>query len=341
MPTQASDIEKVKAKRQAAAEQISEGRGIEASAFTLGDSVMDAVRKDRASRGVSKIATDVGNVMGQMVTDPNRIKSHAGDVVNPLDVDAFTSQARARNLRTLGTIATQERQNQGAIDDVVQAGANTLQALAARKLAEAEKSRAEADALMEGLRYNMDVRKQDFYEYIQQEELNLAKQRLAASLSSKADAEKKKQDAKTERLEFTERLATWVDSAQKLGVLNDENSADFGDDMAGLAEEVASGDLSAQEAMQLLHKTYWPTGGVDITPTQEEIDAEIEKMYAQRKASGELGPVASWLKQQVENSQKYGTFGGGLSTQNIDAYIQSLPPEERKKAEELRKSSNL
>jgi len=144
MPATSQDYSKIKEYQEAAIASKKEGSGLESAAFTLGDKVMEAVRADRATRGVSKLATDVGNVMGQMVTDPNQIRAATSGMVDPFSVNALTSGARAQNLRTLGTVATQEAQNQGTIDEVIQAGANQLKARAQALYAKAEEEMARA-----------------------------------------------------------------------------------------------------------------------------------------------------------------------------------------------------
>lgn len=164
MPTQEGTPEQVKAKRVAAADYNREAVGMEAASTTLYDNVMDAVRKDRAERGVSQMATETGNVMGQMVTEPEAIRGRLGDMVRPNRVDYWTSQERAAELEDLGTLSTQMKLNEGSIEDVIQAGANQLKARAAMKLAEAQRENAEADAILEQLGYELELRKQEFSE---------------------------------------------------------------------------------------------------------------------------------------------------------------------------------
>ena len=144
-----ADYSKIEQYKEEAANKTYAASGAEAAAGTLWDNVMGAVRTDRQSRGVSKLATDVGNVMGQMVSDPNAIREgpeslSAQGLVDPFSINQLTSNARAQNLRTLGTISTQETANQGTIDQVIQAGANQLFARADMLKAEATKSYNEA-----------------------------------------------------------------------------------------------------------------------------------------------------------------------------------------------------
>jgi ribosomal protein L12E/L44/L45/RPP1/RPP2 len=149
MPASSTDYSKIKEYQETAATKGREASGMEGAAFTLGDSVMKAVRDDRVSRGVSKLSTDVGNVMGQMVTDPTGIRERTSGVVNPFDVNDLTSGARAQNLRTLGTVSTWESQNQGSLDEVIQAGANQLNARAKALYAQAEEAQMEAQSLQQ------------------------------------------------------------------------------------------------------------------------------------------------------------------------------------------------
>lgn len=154
MPTKPEDYSKIKSYQDEAAAKTAQSAQYVSGSNVLGDKVMEAVRADRVQRGVSKLATDVGNVSGQMVTDPNAIRegpqSLSGQgLVDPFSVNALTSNARAQNLRTLGTIATQTAANQGSIDEVIQAGANQLKARAQTLLAEAEKATAAANSLQQ------------------------------------------------------------------------------------------------------------------------------------------------------------------------------------------------
>lgn len=148
MPTRPEDFSKIKTYAEQAAARNYEAAGMAATATTLPDEIMNAVRTDRQSRGVSKLATDVGNVMGQMVTDPNAIRGvQEQGLMDPFSVNQLTSNARAQNLRTLGTISMQEAANQGSLDQVIQAGANQLKARAATMLAEAQKATEQANTL--------------------------------------------------------------------------------------------------------------------------------------------------------------------------------------------------
>jgi hypothetical protein len=152
MPATEKDYSQIEKYREQAASANQQAAGMEGTAFTLHDTIMSAVRADRTSRGVSKLATDTGNVMGQMVTDPNAIREgpnslSAGGLVDPFSVNALTSNARAQNLSTLGTVSRQGLENQGSLDEVINAGANQLRARAATLQAQAESELSKADAL--------------------------------------------------------------------------------------------------------------------------------------------------------------------------------------------------
>jgi exonuclease VII small subunit len=170
MPSTTQDYSQIKEYQEKAASLNKEAAGMNATAFTLPDTIMKAVQEDRTQRGVSKLATDTGNVMGQMVSDPNAIREgstslSAQGLVDPFSVNALTSGARAQNLRTLGTVSTQLEQNQGSLDEVINAGANQLKARAATLLAQAEEATSQAnslqqvwDRMMEEKKFQEDIR---------------------------------------------------------------------------------------------------------------------------------------------------------------------------------------
>ena len=166
MPADTTNSSNIKKYQDQAAALTKQGAGLEASAGTLSDEVMTSIREDRTKRGVSKIATDVGNVMGQMVTDPTGIRERTSGAVDPFSVNALTSSARAQNLRTLGTISTQEQQNQGTIDETIQAGANKLKAQAQTLYAKAQEAEMQSNALQNEWTRQMEERKQTFEEKI-------------------------------------------------------------------------------------------------------------------------------------------------------------------------------
>ena len=75
MPATTTDYTKIKEAQNKAISLNTEAASYTAGSNVLGDRVMEAVRNARTERGVSKLATDVGNVSGQMVTDPNAIRA--------------------------------------------------------------------------------------------------------------------------------------------------------------------------------------------------------------------------------------------------------------------------
>ena len=67
MPTSEQNKMTIKGYQDQAISLNKEAAGYTAGSNVLGDRVMEAVRNARTERGVSKLATDVGNVSGQMV----------------------------------------------------------------------------------------------------------------------------------------------------------------------------------------------------------------------------------------------------------------------------------
>jgi len=179
MPTTASDTQKVQNMRNEAAAKNLKAAEYESTAFTLEDQIMSAVREDRVGRGVSQMAEDVGNTMGQMATDPADIRERGGDMINPLRVDALTARARGQNLDTLGTIATQADRNYGTLQEIIQAGANQLVARGRMSEAEAANITAEANSLTE--KYAMDFEERKFQEQIRQFNETLAEKQRSGS----------------------------------------------------------------------------------------------------------------------------------------------------------------
>jgi hypothetical protein len=186
MPATSEDYKQVKKYQDKANQKNLQGADAEATASTLWDTVMKSVREDRTTRGVSKLATDVGNVMGQMVADPTGIRERTSStgMVDPSSVNALTSEARLQNLRTLGTVSTQERLNQGSLDEVIQAGANQLKARAQMLYAQAQKDAAKAQALQQQLDYNLRKKAQEFSQKMELQRFDLQKKNLEPSYSS-------------------------------------------------------------------------------------------------------------------------------------------------------------
>jgi hypothetical protein len=195
MPTQNADVQKVEQMRKEAAARNKQASSYGASATTLSDTVMNAVREDRQQRGVSQMATDVGNVMGQMATEPQAIKGRAGDIMNPMDVDQFTAQARGQQLRTLGTLATKESENYGTLQEIIQAGANQLVARGQLEMAKAEELVAKAGALMQRLSFEEEQKQfnqrfeEDKSQFDEQMDLSRQKEARVGSGSAKEPKE--------------------------------------------------------------------------------------------------------------------------------------------------------
>jgi len=167
-------ISEITQQKKQAAETSVQAAGLEATALSLGDILMGSVRDARAERGVSKLAEDRGTAMGQLASEPADIRefgTQEGFRMDPLDVDAFTGQARAQNLRTLGTVAQKGKEQEGTLQEVIQAGANQMYGMASMKEAEAKRDRAEADALMEELVYEANRADRKHDEWLQKEKL--------------------------------------------------------------------------------------------------------------------------------------------------------------------------
>lgn len=341
MPATTDDYRKAS---EAARNRASEASEYNSTALTLKDSVMDAVMADRGKRGISQLAQDVGNTMGQLATDPADIRVRTGDMVNPLKVDQITARQRGQNLNTLGTIATQERENTRSLEDIIGAGSNQLNARANSLLAEAQKKQAEADAIMNELRYDLSVRQQDFSEFIQRANLDLARAKFNASGSGsgRGNLKRSEDEIKNDNLDYTKRVKVLQESFAGLGVLNEENAASFAEDVNALGAAVEEGDYTAGDALQLLYAKYAPTGGFNVVPSQEEIDAEVERMRQADRDAGVPSPLAQSAKDFVS---KYSSgplnYGGQINNEDIERFIQSLPPEEQARARELQKQSNL
>ena len=75
MPTTDEQIKEIKSRNDEAAKKMYESTSLASGATTLYDNVMKAVRDDRAKRGISSLAQDVGTTTGQLVSDPSGIKA--------------------------------------------------------------------------------------------------------------------------------------------------------------------------------------------------------------------------------------------------------------------------
>jgi hypothetical protein len=160
MPTTAEQTAKIKERNEQVSSLREEASGIEGTATTLYDNVMGAVRDDRAQRGLSMMAQDIGGTTEQLVTDPIGIKERTGAMVDPTTVDYLTSRQRGQNIGTLAEQSAQLKYNQGSIDESIQAGANQLLAMAQQKRAEAEIMAQKAAELRQ--EWEMDFAEREF-----------------------------------------------------------------------------------------------------------------------------------------------------------------------------------
>lgn len=175
MPASMADYQKIADKITAKTQEAADYGG---ASLTLKDQVMNAVTADRATRGVTQMAQDFGNTLGQLQTDPIGIRERAADMVNPMDVDYLTSRARGINLNTMGTLSKQQELNTRSLEDIIQAGANQLSAKGKTLEGEANVEREKAQAMLNELNYELQLRKQQFDEYAKQQELELAWSKL-------------------------------------------------------------------------------------------------------------------------------------------------------------------
>jgi|SaaInlLV_10m_DNA_2_1039722.scaffolds.fasta_scaffold00542_8 hypothetical protein len=241
MPTQESDIRKIEEQRKSAASTARGAGGFEATATSLHGNVMEAVRADRAQRGISTLAQDVGTTSGQLVSDPIGIKERAGDIVDPTSVDFLTSRQRAQNLGTLGTQATALTQQEGDLAGVIEAEANSLLAQAKRKRAEAESEAQQAQDALEMLKFQSD------------EEQRRIENELAERRFSAQQADKTAPGTAEDSADFGSRYRTY------LTALEETEGADipgFKEDVIALSGAVRDGAMTVDEAMEQLALVY-------------------------------------------------------------------------------------
>lgn len=148
MPTSAEDYAQIEQARKKQAQATKDYGSLTSSAQTFGDEVMAKVREARASRGVSKMATQMGETSGQLASEGPKIRERLADV-NPLQTDVITGKQTAQTLSSLGTLAQVGQEREGTITDILGAGTNQILARAAQKKAEAEAASMEADSLIE------------------------------------------------------------------------------------------------------------------------------------------------------------------------------------------------
>ena len=250
-------ISEITQQKKQAAETSVQAAGLEATALSLGDILMGSVRDARAERGVSKLAEDRGTAMGQLASEPADIRefgTQEGFRMDPLDVDAFTGQARAQNLRTLGTVAQKGKEQEGTLQEVIQAGANQMYGMASMKEAEAKRDREEADALMEELIYEADRADREFDEWMAREKLG--------------------------------------DSRKGSGGSKGEDYGDFIDDAMGFREMIDSGQRTYQEVATILKGLYpWATNddisqAIGTLDTNPELREELMAESTRKKGPG-------------------------------------------------------
>lgn len=158
MPTSEMDYATIEAARKKQAQSTRDYGKLTASSKTFADDVMERVRQARAERGVSRLATQTGEVSGQLASEGPKIRERLADV-NPLQTDVITGRQTAQTLSSLGTLAQVGQEREGSITDILGAGTNQILARAAEKKTEAEAANVEADALMEMLKYQQSERK--------------------------------------------------------------------------------------------------------------------------------------------------------------------------------------
>jgi len=161
MPTGQADIQKIEEMRQAAANKVSEAGALSGASSSFGDLVMNKVREGRAARGVDQLSKDMGTTTSELVTANPELRARNTDV-NPLAVDALTAQQRGQTLGTLATTANIASQREVSLEDILNAGSNTLKTAAQVKLAEAESKKEEAESLFQMVKFQADQAQRAF-----------------------------------------------------------------------------------------------------------------------------------------------------------------------------------
>lgn len=177
MPATSSDYSQVTAKRKEAAAKAEQAGELTAGSRTFEDRVMEGVREARATRGASTLETAIGTTTGQLATAPAEMRARLTEV-NPLDVDVLTARQTGQTLSTLATLGEVQRAREGTIQEVIGAGTNTLLARADLLRAQAERAANEAEAIMQQLKYEEDLRARQDEERRAQAYLDIAQQEL-------------------------------------------------------------------------------------------------------------------------------------------------------------------
>ena len=170
MPATQEDYKKIEEARKRQAQATREYGKLTGAAQTFADEVMSRVRKARAERGVSKLATEMGEVTSQLVTEGPKIRQRLADV-NPLQTDVLTARQRAQTLGTLTTLSQLEKERAGTIEDIIGAGTNRLLAEAATRKAEAEAAANEVATMIDLIRLKEEQAKRAFDEWVKRQQL--------------------------------------------------------------------------------------------------------------------------------------------------------------------------
>lgn len=268
MPTREADIKKIERQRETSSSLATEAGGLESSATTLQDNVMKAVRNDRAKRGISTLAKDVGTTSGQLVSDPIGIKERAGDIVDPTSVDFATSRQRAQNLATLGTQATALKQQEGSLTEAIQAEANSLLARAKQKQVEAQQEAQRAQDALEMLKFKSAEEQTAF-----ENELSLKK-------FNASQADKDKEGTPEESADFSARYRTYLSALEETEGADVES---FKADVIELGIAIREGSMTVDEAMQQLALVH----PISIDPAAGSAEAR-NKFKGEAKSSGSV-----------------------------------------------------
>lgn len=177
MPATQEDYDKVKALQEQAKTARASYGSLTSAAETFADRVMQGVRAARADRGMSQLATDIGQTSEYLVARPDEIRARMQGV-NPFDVIAATSKERALNLGQLAREAQFGQETQGTIGEAIEGGASTVRAMAQRALVEAEQKKQEASDLLAMLEFQEAQEKRAFDEWATKEGLRLEEARI-------------------------------------------------------------------------------------------------------------------------------------------------------------------
>jgi len=311
MPASQDNYNKIEEYKNTASSKTQQAGQATATSFSLHDNIMNAVRADNTERGVSKLATDMGNVMGQMESRPADIRDQTRGIVDPFSVNTLTSNARAQNLNTLGTVSTQLSQNQGTLEEVITAGANQLKSKATKLMAEAESAMAEAETL-QGEWDRM------FQEKQLQEQIRQYDQSRQDKLNASGG-----------------------------GSTRETNFSDFADDGLGFSADIKSGSVTWEQAYTSLKGAYPWASDEEIFQYIGNKEEEETPSYGKPTAYGSAINASNFFKKfsmptpqsVVEKNTTPGKimsglsnfFTGGQGRSYTTEEINSMTPEERRK----------